>query len=156
MGGVAFHDVHQSSGGRRSKQLFALLHYKFDIDLASKTETAMREKQHFGGSRYYEPFVRLLAGTSNDIRFDGSRQFKGVQSLVNAELAFFCDSLAERAVPDGDALLADIVAKIWKYGDYRLQQQVWESAWDPANGPVTRSMVAHRGPNAAAEDQSAR
>jgi hypothetical protein len=136
--GATFRDVHQSSGGPRSKNLFALLHYRFDIDLASKTAVALREKQHTGASRYYEPLARLLSHPKSELRFDGSRQFKGVRSLVDAELAFFGGTFVELAAPDGCDKLVDIVGTIWEYGDCRLQRQIWESAWGPLNCFATR------------------
>jgi hypothetical protein len=108
-----------------------LLHYKFDIDLAAKVEVALRERQHWQGSREYEAYARIFSKPCFDLRYKGTRRFEGVKSLVEAKVVCFGDVDGR----DGKAYnppLTDIEAEVWKHGDYALQKRVWEEAWGAA------------------------
>jgi glycosyltransferase involved in cell wall biosynthesis len=133
--GLVFDSVHYSSGLRRSVDLFALLHYKFDIDLTIKVDVALRERQHAQQSREYEGYARLLSKPRSDLRCDRSCSFDGVQSLIDAGLVRF-----ERGIVRGDLRdpsLSKIVEQVWQYGDLALQKEAWERAWMSAPLPVS-------------------
>jgi len=125
--GLRFRNVHDSAGAPRSKHLFCLLHYKFDLDLPGKVEVALRERQYSAGSREYEAYARFLSEPRFDLRFHGTRRFDGAQSLVEAGLAYA--DAAEKPARAGDIPLDEAVSQIWQHGDPALQRSVWESAW---------------------------
>jgi len=131
--GFQFHSVHQSSGGPRSKNLFSLLHYKIDIDLPKKVELALRERQYSRGSQAYDGYARMLSKGRLDLRYDGSRRFDGVQSLVDAKLAELGDMVRDRTGAR-DLPLGEIAGEVMQYGDSVLQKHVWERTWSPDSG----------------------
>ena len=126
--GLVFQNQHISSGLPRSKCLFAILHFKFDIDLHTKVDIALRELQHAAGSREYKAYARVLSLPGFDMRCPDTRLFDGMQSLISAELVNFpyCSHINTSAA---DRILKEIVEEIWHYGDLSLQERVWHRTW---------------------------
>lgn len=122
--GLVFDSVHRSWGAPRSSCLCALLHYKFDIDLPSKVDVALRERQHAQNSREYVGYSRMLSRHRGDLRCRRTCRFDGPLSLIDAKVACFGKEIEEYSNP-----LSQIADQIWKYGDYTLQKEVWEQAW---------------------------
>jgi hypothetical protein len=114
--------AHVCTGGRRSRYLCGLLHYKLDIDLPAKVESALRERNHWAGSREYEAYARLLSRGTSDLKSGKTVRFEGPQSLVEAKVAHF-EELLVTSLP-----LAQVEQRIWQYGDLSLQRRVWEGA----------------------------
>jgi hypothetical protein len=125
--GLVFDSVHRSSEAPRSASLYALLHYKFDIDLPNKVDVALRERQHAQGSREYAGYARMLSKPRLDLRHEGSCRFDGVRSLIDAELVCFSADLGDCSRPDPS--LPKIAEQVWEHGDYALQKAVWQRAW---------------------------
>ena len=98
--GLRFRNVHDSAGAPRSKHLFCLLHYKFDLDLPGKVEVALRERQYSASSREYEAYARFLSETRFDLRFHGTRRFDGAQSLIEDRVSLCRRSREARRAGD--------------------------------------------------------
>lgn len=122
---LKFHDVHVSTGAPRSKSLFAVLHYKFDIDLPMKVDMALRERQYARRSVEYEGYARMLARPRCDLRSEATCRFYGVRSLVDARLVAFDNATADNAWA-GELLLPEVAQQVWQHGNYALQRQVWK------------------------------
>ena len=125
--GLNFRNVHESNGAPRSKHLFALLHYKLDLDLAKKVPLALAERQYWQGSRQYRSYGRLIEMSDAELRFEGTRVFTGVQSLVDAQLVYSELELGALTA-DAETNVDALVDEIWACGDYALQQRVWITA----------------------------
>ena len=124
--GLVFHTIHRSSGVPRSTSLFALLHYKFDIDLPIKVEVALRERQHAQNSREYAGYARMLSKRRMNLQFDNTCRFDGVQSLIDAELVCFDGDIGGCSTPDPS--LSKLAERVWQHGDLALQREVWSRA----------------------------
>jgi hypothetical protein len=139
--GIVFESVHRSLEAPRSASLFALLHYKFDIDLPAKVDVALRERQHAQNSREYAGYARMLSKKGMDLRSDRSCRFDGVQSLVNAKLVCFDAGFEDYSTPEP---LSEIAEQVWQHGDHTLQRAIWQKAWtsETTSDPQANTSVA--------------
>ena len=122
----ATHGVHATLDRRHADSHFDILHYKFDIDLALKTQSALTERQYFNDSVEYEAYAAAFAGGRLELKAPVSRRFSGLTSLSDAGLCHFTNSLLARLETDGliDTPLDQATAEIFRHGDRHLSESI--------------------------------
>ncbi len=81
--------MHVTSSTRRPSSYFCLLHYKLDIGLERKIQSAIAEGQYFQNSIEYRIYAAALGNESLRVKTNRSRQFSGIESLRQAQLCHF-------------------------------------------------------------------
>jgi len=118
--------IHRTSSRRRPTSYFNLLHYKFDIDLAPKVQTAVAEGQYYNQSIEYKGYAAALAGGRLPLKTAISRRFTSLTSLRDASLCrydrSFLDSVGASGPIDTDPDQA--IAEIFQHGDRRLVETI--------------------------------
>jgi hypothetical protein len=131
-----FRSIHESRGIRVAGEMFALLHYKLDLDLDAKVASALRERQYADHSRDYEAYARIAGGAPLRIRNGESVVFRGALDLEKAKLLTSARSLQRKQPRSAVAVSTDEAeGEIWGFGDVSMQNALWLARFDQEGSP---------------------